>query len=78
MSKPDFEKMAYELWPQIIVAQTVIDGADVIERALQAAYGAGLERAAEISGVHVTQEDFCSNAEWAQGISQAIRAEKSQ
>lgn len=73
MTTPDFEKMASEFWQAVRDKRAVS-----LVAVLESAYDAGLERAAEISDAHVTQEDSCSNAEWAQGISSAICAEKSQ
>lgn len=46
MEKPDFDALAHELWPQITVPQSISKSAAVIEKALRAAFDAGLEHAA--------------------------------
>jgi len=87
MGKPDFEELAHELWPQITVPQSISEGAAVIEKALRAAFDAGLDSAGHIAHSHgwysmayVEDEpppDVATHNHACWAIRDAIRAEKS-
>lgn len=76
MSRPDFEKMAYETLNTVIRHGGSVEcNCELIADALRAAYAAGMERAAEIA----TTYDELDSAIWrnvTSVVAAAIRAEK--